>query len=168
MFFIFVQILKRGKPKKKKNAPPPSEKRPKKKNRLGRVTNRRFLFYFYFFGAPKNRRFSAPKTKKRFFRRAPKEQRPIFDAPFLLYRRITGPIVLTLPNRCRLRLEGDRSDLNVSSVASGVADTVADDLEFAIQSRTKLSSVFSHPETSAASIPQAAVVLVPLASTNKK
>ena len=32
--------------------------------------------FFYFLGAPKNRRFSAPKNKNRLFRRASKEQRP--------------------------------------------------------------------------------------------
>ena len=34
--------------------------------------------FFYFLGAPKNRRFSAPKTKNRLFRRAPKEQKVAF------------------------------------------------------------------------------------------
>ena len=32
--------------------------------------------FFFFLGAPKNRRFSAPKNKNRLFRRASKEQRP--------------------------------------------------------------------------------------------
>ena len=32
--------------------------------------------FFFFLGAPKNRRFLAPKTKNRLFRRASKEQRP--------------------------------------------------------------------------------------------
>ena len=32
--------------------------------------------FFFFLGAPKNRRFSAPKTKNRRFRRASEEQRP--------------------------------------------------------------------------------------------
>ena len=32
--------------------------------------------FFFFLGAPKNRRFLAPKNKNRLFRRASKEQRP--------------------------------------------------------------------------------------------
>ena len=32
--------------------------------------------FFFFIGAPKNRRFSAPKNKNRLFRRVSKEQRP--------------------------------------------------------------------------------------------
>ena len=35
-----------------------------------------FEAFFFFLGAPKNRRFLAPKTKNRLFRRALKEQRP--------------------------------------------------------------------------------------------
>ena len=37
-----------------------------------------FRRLFIFLGAPKNRRFSAPKTKNRLFRRAPKEQKVAF------------------------------------------------------------------------------------------
>ena len=37
-----------------------------------------FSAAFFFFGAPKNRRFSAPKTENRLFRRAPKEQKVAF------------------------------------------------------------------------------------------
>ena len=58
------------------STPPQKILDPRIRTRLGRVTNRRLLF---FFGAPKNRRFPAPKTKNRLFRRAPKEQRPIYS-----------------------------------------------------------------------------------------
>ena len=61
-----------GEPLKKKIAPP-NEKRPKKYISAWAGDQSAF---FFFFRRSKNRRFSAPKTKNRLFRRAPKEQRP--------------------------------------------------------------------------------------------
>ena len=52
---------------------PPNEKWPKEKKSAWAGDQSAFVC---FFGAPKNRRFSAPKTKNLLFRRAPKEQRP--------------------------------------------------------------------------------------------
>ena len=62
--------------KKKKKRPPPTKNGLKKKKSAWAGDQSAF----FFFGAPKNRRFSAPKTKIRLFRRAPKEQRPMYTA----------------------------------------------------------------------------------------